>query len=85
MLLRRMDAGLFTLQQVDYIITELCVCGIKSIKSRINTILGLRGESLDSVRAVMKEYHLHILESEQQQDKDDEEWIERLSTVINEF
>ena len=36
----------------------------------------LRGESLDSVRAVMKEYHLHILESEQQQDKDDEEWIE---------
>ena len=54
-------------------------------QSRINTILGLRDESLDSVRAVMKEYHLHILESEQQQDKDDEEWIERLSTVINEF
>ena len=54
MFLRKMDAGLFTLQQVDYIITELCVCGIKSIKSRINTILGLCGESLDSVRAVMK-------------------------------
>ena len=77
-----MDAGLFTLQQVDYIITELCVSGISSIRSRIHSILGLRGESLDSVRVIMKEYYQQLSENQRQEDK---EWIDRLNTIINEL
>ena len=33
----RLDAGLYTLQLVDYIMMELHVCGLASIKSRLGT------------------------------------------------
>ena len=77
-----MDVGLFTLQQVDYILTELYVCGISSIKSRIISILGLRGESMVAVRVIMKEYYQQLAENKRQEDK---EWIDRLNTIINEL
>ncbi len=77
-----MDVGLFTLQQVDYILTELYVCGISSIKSRIISILGLRGESIDAVRVIMKEYYQQLAENKR---PEDEEWIERFNTIINEL
>ena len=54
--LRHLDAGLFTLQLIDYIITELCLCPMESIRGRVITILGHRGESLSSVYEVMKGY-----------------------------
>ena len=54
--LRRLDAGLFTLQCVDYIVMELCLCDVPSIRARVQTILGQRGESLETVREVMEEY-----------------------------
>ena len=54
--LRRLDAGLFTLQCVDYIVMELCLCDIPSIRAWVQTILGQRGESLEIVREVMEEY-----------------------------
>ncbi len=77
-----MDVGLFTLQQVDYILTELYVCGISSIKSRIISILGLRGESMVAVRVIMNEYYQQLAENKRQEDK---EWIDRLNTIINEL
>ena len=54
--LRRLDAGLFTLQLVDYIICELCLCSIPSIQSRIQTLLNQHRDSLDSVRDILREY-----------------------------
>ena len=54
--IRRLDAGLFTLQLIDYIILELCRCGMPSIPSRIGTLLNQHGDSLETVRAIMREY-----------------------------
>ena len=55
--LRRLDVGLFTLQLIDYIIVELCHCGIPSVRSRIATLLNQHGDSLCTVKQVsMMEY-----------------------------
>ena len=45
----------FTLQSVDYVITELCMCGEGVIHQRILTILGQRGETLETVKGVMED------------------------------
>lgn len=54
--MRRLDAGLFSLQLVDYIILELYLCAIPSIERRISVLLGQHGESMGGVRAVVQEY-----------------------------
>ncbi len=54
--LRRLDAGLFTLQLVDYILVELNLCEIPSIRARISTLLNQHGDTLHSVRQVLTEY-----------------------------
>ncbi|XP_052817253.1 beta-catenin-like protein 1 [Mya arenaria] len=54
--LRRLDAGLFTLQLIDYILLETSVTGPSSIKSRVQQILNMRGGSVKSIRSIMREY-----------------------------
>ena len=54
--LQRLDAGLYTLQMVDYVLAELWVCGKDSIKARISTLLNVHGESVEVVRGVIQEY-----------------------------
>ena len=54
--LRRLDVGLFTLQLIDYIIVELCHCGIPSVRSRIATLLNQHGDSFRTMKQVMMEY-----------------------------
>ena len=54
--LHRLDAGLFTLQLVDYVIIELCLCGEALVRGRILTVMGHRGESMDTVKGVLEEY-----------------------------
>lgn len=54
--LRRLDAGLYTLQMIDYIIAELCVSDNGSVKSRIATLLNQHGDSMDTVKEVLLEY-----------------------------
>lgn len=54
--LRRLDAGLFTLQLIDYIVVELSLCEIPSIHARISTLLNQHGDSMGSVRQVVREY-----------------------------
>ena len=54
--LQRLDAGLYTLQMVDYVIAELCDCGKESIKSRILTLLNQHGDSLQTVKEIVLEY-----------------------------
>lgn len=54
--LKRLNAGLFTLQLIDFIIVEVCAAGPASIKQRVMQILNLRGASLKTIRHVMREY-----------------------------
>ena len=54
--LRRLDAGLFTLQHIDYIIVDICASGSPQIKQRVLQILNMRGGSIKSIRSVIREY-----------------------------
>ena len=54
--LRRLDGGLFTLQLIDYIILDLCVCENRDISTRILKILSTRGSSLASIQRVVERY-----------------------------
>ncbi len=54
--LRRLDAGLFTLQLIDYIIIEIAslTANIPSIRQRVMQILNLRNSSIDSIKAIVR-------------------------------
>jgi len=54
--IQKMELGLFTLQQVDYIIVELFGANIESLNERILTHLQLRKSSLRKIREVIREY-----------------------------
>ena len=54
--LGRLDAGLFTLQLVDYVMGELYLCSIPAIRTRIQTLLSQNRDSLAGVRTVLSEY-----------------------------
>ncbi|CAF0963645.1 unnamed protein product [Adineta ricciae] len=56
--LRRLDAGLFTLQLIDYIIIEIAsvTSNIPSIRQRVLQILNMRNSSIDSVKDIVREY-----------------------------
>ncbi|XP_064640145.1 beta-catenin-like protein 1 [Lineus longissimus] len=58
--LRRLDAGLFTLQLIDYIMLETCTSGPSSIKHRMMQILNMRGGSIKTIRSIMREYAANI-------------------------
>lgn len=53
--MKRLSAGLFTLQLVDYIILEIAATA-DSVKQRIIHILNLRKASIKTIRNVMREY-----------------------------
>jgi beta-catenin-like protein 1 len=54
--LRRLDAGLFTLQLIDYIIIEIAstTTNIPSIRQRVIQILNLRNSSTDSIKTIVR-------------------------------
>jgi beta-catenin-like protein 1 len=54
--IRRLDAGLFTLQLIDYIIIEIAssTTNIPSIRQRIIQILNLRNTSTDSIKGIVR-------------------------------
>jgi len=54
--LRRLDAGLFVLQLICYIMVEICSAGISQVQQRVYQILNLRGGSTKVVRHIMREY-----------------------------
>lgn len=54
--IQKMELGLFTLQQVDYIIVELFGSNIDSLNERILTHLQMRKSSLRKIREVIREY-----------------------------
>ncbi|KAL4235209.1 Beta-catenin-like protein 1 [Mactra antiquata] len=71
--LRRLDAGLFTLQLIDYIMLEICVTGSSSIKSRVLQILNMRGGSVKSIRNIMREYAGNIGDAKDPETKEEEQ------------
>lgn len=54
--IQKLEKGLFTLQQIDYVIVELYGTGIQSLKDRIMTHLSMRKSSLRQIREIVKEY-----------------------------
>ncbi|KAM3617612.1 uncharacterized protein V6R79_008879 [Siganus canaliculatus] len=54
--LRRLDAGLFVLQLICYIMVEISNSGISQLQQRVHQILNLRGGSVKVVRHIMREY-----------------------------
>lgn len=58
--LRRLDAGLFAFQMVDFIIAKLCTCSVSSIGTRIKILLNQHGDSLASVKEVLLEHASNI-------------------------
>jgi beta-catenin-like protein 1 len=53
--LMRLDAGLFTLQLVDYVIAIICSADPK-IKTTVKNLLSLQGSSFEDVKAILKGY-----------------------------
>lgn len=54
--LKRLEAGLFTLQQVDYIMLDLCHSCPSAVRLRVLQILNLRGGSIKTIKSIMREY-----------------------------
>ncbi|XP_058499523.1 beta-catenin-like protein 1 [Solea solea] len=54
--LRRLDAGLFVLQLICYIMVEISNSGISQLQQRVQQILNIRGGSVKVVRHIMREY-----------------------------
>ncbi|CAF0938658.1 unnamed protein product [Adineta steineri] len=54
----RLDAGLFTLQLIDYILIEIAssTTSIPSIRQRVLQILNLRNSSPDMIKTIVREY-----------------------------
>ena len=54
--LRRLDAGLFILQMVNFIIAELYTSSVSSISTLIGVLLNQHNDSLKSVKATLEEH-----------------------------
>ncbi|KAK9405038.1 beta-catenin-like 1 [Crotalus adamanteus] len=52
--LRRLDAGLFVLQLICYIMAEISNASIPQIRQRVHQILNMRGSSIKIVRHIIK-------------------------------
>ncbi|XP_075734066.1 beta-catenin-like protein 1 [Rhipicephalus microplus] len=81
--LRRLDAGLFTLQLVDYIMLDICSSGPPSIKQRVLQILNLRGGSIKTIRNVMREYAGNLGDAKDESLKEAEQ--QRILQLVDRF
>ncbi|BFZ19183.1 hypothetical protein BsWGS_22222 [Bradybaena similaris] len=81
--LRRLDAGLFTLQLIDYIMLETCASGAPSIRSRVMQILNMRGGSVKVIRGIMREYAGNIGDAKDRAAKEAEK--DRILELVEKF
>jgi len=58
--MKRLDAGLFTLQLVDFIILDISSCGASTVKSRAMQTLNMKGGSSKVLRDVVREYAANL-------------------------
>ena len=52
----RLEAGLFTLQLLDYIMLEMCHSCTSSVRQRVLQIINMRGGSIKTIKSIMREY-----------------------------
>ncbi|XP_064155505.1 beta-catenin-like protein 1 isoform X2 [Anguilla rostrata] len=71
--LRRLDAGLFVLQLLCYIMVEISNSGIPQLQQRVHQILNLRGGSVKVVRHIMREYAENIGDGKSEEFKESEQ------------
>nr|KAF6343096.1 hypothetical protein mPipKuh1_010803 [Pipistrellus kuhlii] len=71
--LRRLDAGLFVLQHICYVMAEICNAEAPQIRQRVHQTLNMRGSSIDVVRDIVKEYAESIGDGSSQEFKESEQ------------
>ncbi|XP_052822052.1 beta-catenin-like protein 1 isoform X1 [Octopus bimaculoides] len=81
--LRRLEAGLFTLQLIDCIMLEICASGASSVKQRVMQILNMRGGSLKTIRNIMREYAGNIGTAKDAESKEAEQ--SRILQLVDKF
>lgn len=81
--IQRLEAGLFTLQLVDYIMLEICATGPSSVKQRVMQILNMRGGSIKSIRSIMREYAGNIGDAKDPEAKEQEQ--NRILQLVDKF
>ena len=82
--LKRLDNGLFSLQQVDFIIAEICASGNASIKQRVLKIMNQRNSSVTTIRNVLREFAGNIGD-EDQSDENREQERQHLVRLVDKF
>ncbi|XP_040922754.1 beta-catenin-like protein 1 [Toxotes jaculatrix] len=81
--LRRLDAGLFVLQLICYIMVEISNSGISQLQQRVHQILNLRGGSVKVVRHIMREYAESIGDGKSDEFKETER--KRIMDLVDNF
>ncbi|KAM7432194.1 Beta-catenin-like protein 1 [Porites harrisoni] len=81
--MRRLDAGLFSLQLIDCIIMEVCSSGVSSVKQRVVTLLNQHGGSMKDIRAVMREYAASVGDARSKESREVEK--KRILSLIDRF
>ncbi|XP_068588644.1 beta-catenin-like protein 1 [Cebidichthys violaceus] len=81
--LRRLDAGLFVLQLICYIMVEISNSGISQLQQRVHQILNLRGGSVKVVRHIMREYAESIGDGKSEEFKEAER--KRIMDLVENF
>ncbi|XP_061591064.1 beta-catenin-like protein 1 [Cololabis saira] len=81
--LRRLDAGLFVLQLICYIMVEISNSGISQLQQRVHQILNLRGGSVKVVRHIMREYAESIGDGKSEEFKEAER--KRIMDLVDNF
>ncbi|XP_013870823.1 beta-catenin-like protein 1 isoform X2 [Austrofundulus limnaeus] len=81
--LRRLDAGLFVLQLLCYIMVEISNSGISQLHQRVHQILNVRGGSIKIVRHIMREYIESIGDGKSEEFKEAER--KRIMELVDNF
>ncbi|KAI1892310.1 hypothetical protein AGOR_G00132020 [Albula goreensis] len=81
--LRRLDAGLFVLQLLCYIMVEISSAGIPQLQQRVHQILNLRGGSVKVVRHIMREYAENIGDGKSEEFRESEQ--KRIMDLLENF
>uniref|UniRef100_A0A8C0IMD3 Catenin beta like 1 n=1 Tax=Chelonoidis abingdonii TaxID=106734 RepID=A0A8C0IMD3_CHEAB len=81
--LRRLDAGLFILQLICYIMAEICNANVPQIRQRVHQILNMRGSSIKIVRHIIKEYAENIGDGKNQEFRESEQ--KRILELLENF
>uniref|UniRef100_A0AAR2L652 Beta-catenin-like protein 1 N-terminal domain-containing protein n=1 Tax=Pygocentrus nattereri TaxID=42514 RepID=A0AAR2L652_PYGNA len=81
--LRRLDAGLFVLQLICYIMVEISNAGISQLQQRVHQILNLRGGSVKAVRHIMREFAESIGDGKNEEFRQSEQ--KRVMELVDNF